>query len=132
MKTIVSLLVLILTLTAHAQISEPLAMNTNHDDYYSIDTTKKVFSKSELAGVDFIVSSNLRENTLLIKTNFSGNYKVRFIDYYAGSRKVFKNQQSNITIDVSEFEKSIFIMNITDSQNRLLTSQVVNLKRKHL
>ncbi len=132
MKTIVCLLVLFLAVSVQGQISEPLAMNSPPLPYHLPDTAKKTFSNSEPAEILFLVNPNLKENKITIETNFKGYYKVRIIDYYAGSRKVYKNQKANMIIDVAEFEKGIFIMNITDSQNNLLTSQVVNLKRRHL
>ena len=122
----------------YSQFSEPMAMNTSNSSSSSgeivatIDTVKKLFSNSDLPGITFLVSTNIRENQLKINTNFTGTYKVRFVDYYSWTRKVFKNNNSDITLNLSEFEKSIFIMTIMDSENRTLTSQVINLKRRHL
>ncbi len=96
------------------------------------DTTKKLLSESDEPGIAFIVSSNIRDNLLHIETNYKGEYKVRFVDYYARTKIVFKNNYNNISLDLDAFDKSIFIMCITDSNNRTLTSQVINLKRRHL
>lgn len=132
MRALFGLLAFFICSMVQGQITEPLAMNVSAESYHMPDTAIKKFSDSEEAGVAFLVNSNLKENKITIETNFEGFYKVRFIDYYAGSRKVYKAQHSNTTIDVSEFEKSIFILNITDQCNKVLTSQVVNLKRRHL
>lgn len=131
MKTIIRLFFLIISIEIQAQVTEQLAMNTT-PKHAETEMPKKVFSNSESADITFIVNSNLKENEISIETNYSGLYKIRIVDYYAGSRKVYKNMISNTKIDVSEFEKSIYIMNITDLRNKLLTSQVVNLKRRHL
>ena len=122
----------------YSQISEPMAMNTPNSNASTgekiavIDTVKKLLNNSDFPGITFLVSTNIRENQLRINTNFTGTYKVRFVDYYSWTRKVFKNNSSDITLNLSEFEKSIFIMTIMDSENRTLTSQVINLKRRHL
>lgn len=129
---IICLFIISFYATSVAQVSEPMAMHITNQNANPSDSTKKVFRNSEPEGVTFIVNSNLKENKIQINTNYTGIYKVQFIDYYAGSRKVYKNQQSNMTIDVGELERSIFIMNISDSKNKLLTSQVLNLKRRHL
>jgi hypothetical protein len=133
MKTILSLIITIFCTITYAQLSEPLAMNVKPDKPDISDTTKKLFSNSVAPGISFLVSSNLRDNKLYITTNFSGRYKIRFIDYYARTKKVYKDAYSDFSIDLDEFDKSIFIMNIVDSRNnKLLTSQVINLKRRHL
>ncbi len=107
--------------------------STAHAFYTDIaDTSKKLLSESDRPGVAFIVSSNIRDNLLHIETNYTGEYKVRFVDYYAKTRMEFKNNYNNISLDLNIFDKSIFIMCITDSKNRTLTSQIVNLKRRHL
>ncbi|HBH49821.1 MAG TPA: hypothetical protein DDX98_14345 [Bacteroidales bacterium] len=134
MKNLLGGLLLVLSISVSGQISDPIALlNTVHETTGSIpDTAKKLFRNSEPPGISFLVSSNIRENKLHIKTNYGGEYKVRFIDYYARTRKVFKHNYNDIVLDLAEFEKSIFIMNIMDSDNRTLTSQIINLKRRHL
>jgi hypothetical protein len=139
MKTLISILAFIISLNLAAQIDEPLAMlsNSGTDKGPQIADTakKKLFSNSDAPGVSFIVSSDVAGNELYIETNYAKKYKVRFIQHseYGYFRKVFKEVYSDATIDISDFEKSIFIMNIHDSEShKLLTTQVINLKRRHL
>ena len=135
MKSLIYLPILFLCFAVKAQVSEPLLAlnNGNSVEKPNISATKKQFSGSESSNYSFVVNSNVKENTIHISTNYLGKYKIRFLGYYGGSRKVYKDVFSNKLIDISEFEKEIFIMNITDARNnKLLSSQVINLKRRHL
>ncbi|MBN2486686.1 MAG: hypothetical protein JXB34_12000 [Bacteroidales bacterium] len=122
---------LIISIASSAQNQGALAMNTHYVPYTMSDSLVKTFSNSEIPGVTFLVSSDLKENTIYISTNYSGKYNVRFVDYFGRSSVVFKNQSSNIAIDLAHFERSIFVMNISDEKNnKLISSQVLNLKRR--
>lgn len=136
MKSIIYLYVLFFSFALQAQVSDPLiAMNSNSSiEKPSVAATaKKQFSGSESSDYSFIVNSNIKENLIRIETNYSGEYRIRFVGYYGRTRKVYNNVYSNKTIDVSDFEKGIFIMNITDEKNnKILSSQVINLKRRSL
>ncbi len=125
--------ILFLSIVMHGQPSDAIiAMNNHEAPSNHSDSTRKLFSNSESPDFSFIVNSNIKENTLEIKTNYSCEYKIRFIDYYGRSVKVYKSVLSNKTINIADLKESILIMNIMDERNNLLTSQVLNLKRhKH-
>lgn len=92
---------------------------------------KKTFSNSESPDFTFIVRSDIKSNELLVETNYERDYKVRFIDYYARTSKVFKGMHSSKKIDLSEFDRSIFIVKFVDQRNnKVLSSQILNLKKK--
>lgn len=128
---IISLAIVFICLTSNAQKSGTLAMNTKYVSTGTSDSIVKLFSNSEPKGVTFLVSSDLKENTLFIKTNYTGKYNVRFVDYWGRSSVVFRNVSKDVVIDLAKFERSIFVMNISDEQNKeLISSQVINLKRR--
>ena len=134
MKRILTLNIIFLSLLVQGQINEPLASNTvkvRYDKPISDTTPVKQFSNSEIKGIDFYVNLNLKTNEIEIQTNYTESYKIQLIDYWAHSVTVYKNITSDYKIDVAEFRERIFIMNITNSKNnKLLTSQVINLKRR--
>lgn len=134
MRGFIFFLMLISTLQVIGQVSGPLIAMSNSAPKFSIpDSSIKRMSSSESPKYTFIVNPNVKENRIRIETNYKGEYKIRFVDYYGKSIKVYKDVYSNKLIDITELGKGIFIMNITDAQNhKLLTSQVVNLKRRHL
>jgi hypothetical protein len=127
----ISLIAIIICLAINAQKREEIALNTKYVSHSSVDSLVKLFSNSEPRGVTFLVSSDLKENSLFIKTNYAGSYNVRLVDYYGRTSIVFKNITSDIVIDLADFKPSIFVMNISDDKNNnLISSQVINLKRR--
>jgi hypothetical protein len=90
------------------------------------------FTNSESPDISFLVETNLKECQVYINTNYTEDFKIRFIDYWGKTIKVYRNLNASQELDISEFKDQIVILNIHDSKsNRLLTSQVVNLKRRH-
>lgn len=135
MKGILVIVFLMLGVFAFGQeTGHLLAMNNSNTPENAIpDTNIKRFKGSESPDYTFIVNSNVRNDVIVIETNYTSDYKIRFIDYWGRSVKVYRNVSDDKLINVSDLGKGIFIMNITDAQNnKLLTSQVVNLKRRHL
>lgn len=132
MKNLFYILTLFFCMQVSAQSEDPIyAMNMPAHEHESVDTTTKRFSNSESSEYTFIVNPDLNDNSLLIKTDYTREYKVRFIDYWGKSRKVYSNVSSDKKIDIADLERGIFIMNIFDEKNnKLLTSQVLNLRAK--
>ena len=113
----------------HAQETTTATLSDNRN---TNETLVKRFSNSESPDISFIVNTNLKDCVLDIRTNYPDEFKIRFIDYWGKSVKVYRNLYSGKQIDVSEFRNQIVIMNIQDNKtNRLLSSQVVNLKRRN-
>lgn len=131
MRSLFISLLFLAYLYTNAQISEPLANNVSYTETNKPDTITKSFSNSEPRGITFKVSTDQKKQKLSVRTNYTGKYKVLFIDYYAGSRKVFKNVYNNLEIDMEDLKGEIFIMNISDSENKLLTSQILNLRLRN-
>lgn len=122
----------IIPLEVFAQECEPLlAYHSKKSNVHSADTVKKLFSNSESPLLYFDIKTNMTDKSVKVQTNFTCEFKVRLIDYFGKSVKVFKNINSNKEIDISEYVGGIYVMNILDSRsNKLLTSQVVNFKRR--
>ncbi len=118
----------------YAQDNQTLALKTNKEGKENEVKIQKVkrFSNSESPGISFNISTNLKDCKVQITTNYASPYKVRFVDYWGKSVKVYKNLDSDTQLDLSEFKEQIVIMNIQDNRsNKLLTSKVVNLKRRN-
>jgi hypothetical protein len=129
---ICSAIALIFSIQLDAQQSTKKNIHTSYVPADLADTVIKRFSNSETEGITFLVSSNLKENTLFIKTNYTGTYNIRFIDYWGKNHIDFENLSADIAIDLAVFERSIFIVNISDEQdNKLISSQIVNLRKKY-
>ena len=103
-------------------------MNKPAKKAYTADTVVKTFSNSESPELLFEINSNIQEGTLRINTNYTDAYKVRIIDYYARTSKLYRQLSYNSSINIQDFIGGIFIVNITDKRNKLLTSQVLNLR----
>jgi len=90
------------------------------------------FSNSENPELSFIVNTNIQDCLLHITTNYPEQFTIRFIDYWGKSVRVYRHIDSGMDINVSEFKDKIMILNIMDEKSsRLLSSQVVNLKRRN-
>lgn len=121
----------LLCIASYAQKFEPLSIDTKFDPAETSDTLVKLFSNSEPPGVIFLVSSDINKKTLFIKTNYTGNYNVRVIDYWGRNSILFQHVTNDMVIDIADFENNIFIINITkEHDNKLISSQVINLKRR--
>lgn len=125
--------ILLLCSIVNAQDKQVIALNTQigDKDTESVKQVKR-FSNSESPDISFNISTSMKDCKVQVITNYSSAYKIRFIDYWGKSVKVYKNLDSGIQIDVSEFKEQIVILNIHDNKsNKLLSSQVVNLKRRN-
>ncbi|MBN1119364.1 MAG: hypothetical protein JXA77_19290 [Bacteroidales bacterium] len=136
MKRVFCIVLTILSFTLKAQSDEVFAANSkiNHSEYsYTSDSSKiRLFSNSEPQGISFIVNSNIKAHSLLIETNFKGKYRIQFVDYWGNTIRIIDNAYKNQEIDVTDFKDYILTMNITDAlSQKLLTSQVLNLKRRN-
>lgn len=134
MNRLLLILLLPLSVLVNAQESSGLmAMNTSREISEPRDTAVIRFSNSESPDYTFIINPNIGEDAIQIETTYTKQYKVRFVDYWGHSVKVYRDVYANKLINVEDLKKGIYIMNITDARShKLLTSQVVNLKRRHL
>ncbi len=90
------------------------------------------FTNSESPDLSFIVHTDMKTCSLQVTTNYPETFKIRFIDYWGNSVKVYRNLQSGSPVDISEFRNQVVVLNIVDSKTgKLLSSQVVNLKRRN-
>lgn len=90
------------------------------------------FSNSEDPNLSFMVNTNMQQCLLYITTNYTEQFTIRFINYWGKSVRVYRHIQSGTEINVAEFKDKIMIFNIVEEKsNRLLSSQVVNLKRRN-
>jgi hypothetical protein len=127
-----SLVFAMICMVSSAQNTEKLPVQTKYVSKGVSDSLVKVFSNSESQGVTFLVSTDLKEEMLFIRTNYPGRYNIRFIDFWGRNSIDFKDVTSDIVISLETFERSIFVMNISDERNKnLISSQIINLK-KHL
>ncbi|MBN1953400.1 MAG: hypothetical protein JW801_19500 [Bacteroidales bacterium] len=89
-------------------------------------------TNSESPDISFLVETNLKDCSIYLQTNYPESFKLRIFDYWGETIKVYRNLNSGQLLDISEFKGQIVILNIYDSKsNRLLTSQVMNLKRRN-
>jgi hypothetical protein len=131
-RTILVLLVLFISIASFAQNTKVKDFQTQYIAKSSSDSTIKVFSNTEPEGITFLVSTNVQVDRLFIKTNYTGQYNVRFIDYWGRNHIDFENVSSDFDIDLKQFDRSIFVMNISDEKdNKLISSQIINLKRRN-
>jgi len=132
MKVLVRLIILVFLFSGLKVSGQVMAINSSINSEESVKEVKQ-FSNSESPHYIFAINTNVKNNEIKIETNYSGTYKVRFLDYYGKSIKVYRDVSADKLIDVAELRKGIYIMNITDARShKLLTSQVVNLKKRHL
>lgn len=124
---------LLLCFALHAQVDE----KPGTSDQLTAKNTEagppiKLFSNSESPNLSFMVSTDLKKCRLYVTTNYPKTFKIRFVDYYGRTVKVYRNVGSGDQIDISQFKNKIVILNITENKgNKLLSSQVVNLKRRN-
>ena len=116
-----------------AQVAEKTGVNADTAEEHSIAAPVIVlFSNSESPDLSFMVHTDLKACKLNIVTNYPDPFRIRFVDYWGRTVRVYRNVRSGDLIDVTEFKNQIVILNITDSRGkRLLSSQVVNLKRRN-
>lgn len=117
----------------HAQVAENTGINGERSGAHKGEKPKIIrFSNSESPDLSFMIITNLKECKVHINTNYPDKFKIRFINYWGKTVKIYRNLESGQQIDVSEFKNQIVIMNIMDNRsNHLLSSQVVNLKRRN-
>jgi DNA-dependent RNA polymerase auxiliary subunit epsilon len=132
-RIIIVLFISLLCIASFAQKNTRLKdFDTRYVEKSSSDSIIKVFSNSEPEGVTFLVSTNVQVDRLFIKTNYTGQYNVRFIDYWGRNHIDFENVSSDFDVDLKQFDRSIFVMNISDEKdNKLISSQIINLKRRN-
>jgi len=121
----------LLCFSLNAQLNETLAINDPHGETtIGGEAAVTRFSNSESPRLSFMVITNTKDYKLHITTNYPDPFRIRFVDYYGRSIKVYRDISSNEPIDIYEFKDQIVILNITDDKNKLLSSQVVNLKHR--
>ena len=136
MRVVFCIVLGILSFAVKAQSDEVFAATSkiSHTEYsHTSDSSgNKLLSNSEPKGICFIVNSNIKANSLLIETNFKGKYRIQFVDYWGNTIRIIDNAYKNQVVDVTDFKDYILTMNITDAlSQKLLTSQVLNLKRRN-